>query len=524
MNKFAVLIAVCGLVALATARQVPRIPCTYIAKIEGKKEVDGKFAKDFNFMQYSIENAFFAQEGYMDGTFLQLPEKVIVNMTEIRYGVITNTYVGSVFDHHTTCARLPVELPDFPCFVIQENAKVEEDVKCPNSRKRCDHWFFEQRRTHILVDWYLLKGTNTPVQYSEDNGLTKMTYNIITFDLSKPDMDVFMPPDDCNDFTHGGTPTVSSAKSPVTSKKNPERSLVNDYERIAKINAKGLSWKAAPSKEFEGMTVAEFRKKMLRPIDLMHMNQRRTANRRRSVAPEIDVKDIPEEFDASKKWPKCGINVIRDQEQCGSCWAFGSSESLGDRFCIAGNQSSPIKLSPQYLVDCFVDLDGCGGGLVDIVWEDLMKHGTVEDSCLPYRAEDEVCPTTCKDGSEMKMYKAKNAYPLYSLKSSDKTVEMIQKEIMTNGPVEAAFWVFDDFMNYHSGVYHHPEDSTDTCGGGHAVKIYGWGVDEESGLPYWLVANSWGNWMWGEGGSFRILRGNNECGFEDSVVAGLPLI
>lgn len=55
--------------------------------------------------------------------------------------------------------------------------------------------------------------------------------------------------------------------------------------------------------------------------------------------------------------------------------------------------------------------------------------------------------------------------------------------------------------------------------GGHAIKIIGWGT--ENGSPYWLVANSW-NTDWGDKGYFKILRGNDECGIESSVVAGAP--
>ena len=55
--------------------------------------------------------------------------------------------------------------------------------------------------------------------------------------------------------------------------------------------------------------------------------------------------------------------------------------------------------------------------------------------------------------------------------------------------------------------------------GGHAVKIIGWGVEE--GVDYWLVANSW-NEDWGDKGLFKIKRGNNECGIESRISAGLP--
>ena len=57
--------------------------------------------------------------------------------------------------------------------------------------------------------------------------------------------------------------------------------------------------------------------------------------------------------------------------------------------------------------------------------------------------------------------------------------------------------------------------------GGHAIRIIGWGEDESSSTPYWIIANSW-NTDWGDHGLFKIKRGNNECGIEDSIVAGLP--
>ena len=47
--------------------------------------------------------------------------------------------------------------------------------------------------------------------------------------------------------------------------------------------------------------------------------------------------------------------------------------------------------------------------------------------------------------------------------------------------------------------------------GGHAIRLLGWGVEE--GTPYWLVANSW-NYDWGDGGTFKILRGSDHCGIE----------
>ena len=91
------------------------------------------------------------------------------------------------------------------------------------------------------------------------------------------------------------------------------------------------------------------------------------------------------------------------------------------------------------------------------------------------------------------------------------------REIQTNGPVVAGFAVYEDFLAYESGIYMHVNGTEQ---GGHAVRIIGWG--EESGVKYWLAANSW-NECWGESGFFRIERGVDECGIESrSVEAGMP--
>jgi C1A family cysteine protease len=87
---------------------------------------------------------------------------------------------------------------------------------------------------------------------------------------------------------------------------------------------------------------------------------------------------------------------------------------------------------------------------------------------------------------------------------------------MTNGPVEAAFDVYEDFTLYKGGVYKHV--SGDYLGG-HAIKIIGWGT--LNNVDYWLVANSWTT-TWGLDGFFMIQRGTDECGIEDDVNAGLP--
>ena len=69
------------------------------------------------------------------------------------------------------------------------------------------------------------------------------------------------------------------------------------------------------------------------------------------------------------------------------------------------------------------------------------------------------------------------------------------------------------------GVYEKSENATYL--GGHAVKLIGWG--EERGVPFWLLVNSW-NEDWGDKGLFKIRRGTNECGIDNSTTGGVPVV
>jgi cathepsin B len=260
---------------------------------------------------------------------------------------------------------------------------------------------------------------------------------------------------------------------------------------------------------------------------------------------------MPEEFDSEANWPQCAktIGDIRDQSNCGCCWAFAGAEAASDRMCIASNASLLLPLSAQDVCFCGSD-DGCNGGFVDEPWDYIRLHGAVTGSqyhgtgpfgkgmCVdfslphchhhgpqgsdPYPAEgapgcpsesSPKCPTKC-DASATEGHSnfMEDKYSFDGKVVSASGESDIQHLIMTGGPVETAFTVYSDFENYAGGVYQH---TTGGQAGGHAVKMVGWGVD--NGVKYWKVANSW-NPYWGEKGYFRILRGENHCGIEDEVV------
>lgn len=134
------------------------------------------------------------------------------------------------------------------------------------------------------------------------------------------------------------------------------------------------------------------------------------------------------------------------------------------------------------------------------------------DKGCPNVVKSPQCPTKCDaDASSEHGDFAADKWTFSDYVYTASGEEHIQHMIMTSGPVETAFKVYEDFENYAGGIYHHVSGSSV---GGHAAKIVGWGV--ENGNKYWKVANSW-NPYWGEQGYFRIVRGTNESGIENKV-------
>ena len=89
---------------------------------------------------------------------------------------------------------------------------------------------------------------------------------------------------------------------------------------------------------------------------------------------------VPISFDSRNAWPGC-VHQIRDQQQCGSCWAFGASEALSDRFCIASNKQIHAVLSPENMVSCDTSDHGCKGGNIGHAWQYLESNGIPSDKC-----------------------------------------------------------------------------------------------------------------------------------------------
>jgi len=322
-------------------------------------------------------------------------------------------------------------------------------------------------------------------------------------------------------------------------------------EAVKKINSMpGLTWKAGVGARFQGQPLGASQSL----CGVKHDNYLQLT--KKIAAGEIEVHNAPDgfvapdTFDSEENWPQCAkvIGDIRDQSNCGCCWAFGGASAASDRLCIATNATVSVPLSSEDV--CFsASNNGCGGGFLHATWSYVKggvvtggnqddtgplggtycsafslphchHHGPVGND--PYPSEgDPGCPSQKSPRAPKKCdAEAVAPYNDFSVKyefagaiQSYGNEAAIQSAIMEAGPVETAFTVYDDFENYAGGVY---TKTSNKQLGGHAVLIVGWGVD--AGTKYWKVANSW-NPFWGEDGYFRIIRGVDSCGIESQGMA-----
>lgn len=141
------------------------------------------------------------------------------------------------------------------------------------------------------------------------------------------------------------------------------------------------------------------------------------------------------------------------------------------------------------------------------------------DMCSGYTYDE---TTGFEGGEPARFYRCYHYYGIYG--TSDYNTNgndyQIMLEIYKWGPVATGFEVYPDFYTFDSKNDIYIWNKIGPKIGGHAVEILGWGISDEN-IKYWIIRNSWGE-TWGDNGYFRIRRGTNECGIEQSVCGMLP--
>jgi len=297
---------------------------------------------------------------------------------------------------------------------------------------------------------------------------------------------------------------------------------VGTMDLVRSVNSKTNLWRASLTSPVARMSLADVRAQLLGVSDprTFHAGFERV-----SYSKEQHLR-APESYDPRDHYPNCkSMNMIRDQAWCGSCWAFGAVSSISDRTCI--KEGRDVILSSEDMLACS-GAGSCDGGEPYSAYWYWVYTGVVTEECSPYSFEScdhhipnstNPCPSghgptpqcvrTCKNGKSWDEDKHKGTRAYCVNGESD-----IMTELSLNGPCEAVISIYEDFLVYTSGIYHHVGGK---LVGSHAVKLMGYGID--NGTKYWLLANSW-NEHWGEKGYFRMVRGSNECGVEWDVTCG----
>jgi C1A family cysteine protease len=247
-------------------------------------------------------------------------------------------------------------------------------------------------------------------------------------------------------------------------------------------NAANHTWKAGLN-QFSDLTPAEFQAQYLTGLDASIRDLETLPESEVAAAPANDV-----------DWrDKGAVNKIKNQGQCGSCWAFSAIGMVEGWSAVT--TGTLLDLAEQQLVDCAGSFgnQGCRGGWHDKAVDYLAS--TAAGACLqtdyPYTARDGTCKKTC-------------AGKVKPNKSAMGTTEQALMDNLQNWPVGVAVDASGGFQSYHSGVFSGP------CGTAlnHAIVAVGY---VSSPSPYWIVRNSWGT-TWGAQGYIMMATGKNLCG------------
>jgi C1A family cysteine protease len=224
------------------------------------------------------------------------------------------------------------------------------------------------------------------------------------------------------------------------------------------------------------------------------------------------------------------ISPVRNQGQCGSCWAFATVGVLESAMSI--HYGFAPDLSEQYLVSCNTSGWGCGGGFtahdfhMETPGKDESTPGAVLESSFPYSGYDPLHPNqdlACKGPYEhpvqIQSWSYVGDYPSYPTKPP---AQQIKQAILQHGPVETMVCAGSRWGSYGGGIFSTDESSSCSGSVNHAVDLVGWNdqmLDVKNVVhKVWIVRNSWGS-GWGDHGYMLIDQGISNIGYGTSFVS-----
>jgi C1A family cysteine protease len=205
-------------------------------------------------------------------------------------------------------------------------------------------------------------------------------------------------------------------------------------------------------------------------------------------------------------WVAAGMTTaVKDQGQCGSCWAFSTTETVESANLMAGRPKT--NGSPQEIVDCDSTDAGCNGGDPQEALQWVVQQGGLDtDACYPYQAQDGTCASSqCTPSPNLKIS------TVTPIASDEGQIYTALSTSAGNGPMSICCDA-EPWQNYQGGVM-----TADQCGTSidHAIQLTGYSPNQGG---YWIVRNSWGA-SWGENGFIYLSFGENTCGITSEVTA-----
>jgi len=273
--------------------------------------------------------------------------------------------------------------------------------------------------------------------------------------------------------------------------------------RIAERNERSGGRNVFGLNKFSDMSPAEFKAAYLGYKPSVHKRQARTLHSSHSAPAPTTV-----------DWRlKGAVTAVKNQAQCGSCWAFSTAEEIESQWFLAGNELS--TLSEQQIVSCDTVDAGCNGGDTITAYAYVQQAGGLEsESAYPYTSGGGDSGTCSFDQSQIVANISGYVYatPPCTDACTNQDETTLGTNLAAKGPVSICVYA-EPWQDYMGGVLS-SDCTSDYSSLDHCVQLVGY--NKASGNNYWIIRNSWDT-TWGEEGYIYVQIGSNLCGVADEA-------